>query len=114
MKETLFNHPVKNDLGTYEKFWKITTDQGYDCKTGYLLDYPYFEKRYKMIAIYLSKQQALDADTKAMHQITFNGNLEMNAKMFFFTKKVKKKYFRFFTKKYEIIAKLIWFSIIQI
>ena len=51
MKETLFNHPVKNNLGTYEKLSKIITDQGHDCKTVYLLDYPYFEKRYKMIAI---------------------------------------------------------------
>ena len=106
MKETLFNHPVKNNLGTYEKLSKIITDQGHDCKTVYLLDYPYFEKRYKMIAIQLSKQQALDADTKAIHQITFNGNLEMNAKMFFITEKVKKKNVRFFTKNYEIIAKL--------
>ena len=28
-----------------------------------------------MIAIYLSKQQALDADPKAMQQINFTGNL---------------------------------------
>ena len=103
MKETLFNHPVKNDLGTYEKLWKITTDQGHDCKTGYLLDYPYFEKRYKMIAIYLSKQQALDADTKAMHQITFNGNLEMNAKMFFITEKVKKNILDFSQKTMRLL-----------
>ena len=103
MKETLFNHPVKNNLGTYEKLSKIITDQGHDCKTVYLLDYPYFEKRYKMIAIQLSKQQALDADTKAIHQITFNGNLEMNAKMFFITEKVKKKMLDFSQKTMRLL-----------
>ena len=31
-------------------------------KTGCLLDYPYFKDHYKMIAIDLGKQQALDAE----------------------------------------------------
>ena len=39
-------------------------------------DYNYFQKYYKIIAINLSKQQALDADPKAIQQITFTGNLE--------------------------------------
>ena len=37
-----------------------------DYATGCLLDYSYFKENYKMIAIYLSKQQALDADTRAI------------------------------------------------
>ena len=44
--------------------------------TGCLLDFPYFRKYYKIIAIDLSKQQALDADPKAIQQITFTGNLD--------------------------------------
>ena len=36
----------------------------------------YFKKYYKMIAIDLSKKQALDADPKAKKQINFNGNLD--------------------------------------
>ena len=47
--------------------------------TGYtarcLLDYNYFNNYYKMIVIELSKQQALDADPKAIQQINFTGNL---------------------------------------
>ena len=39
-------------------------------------DYNYFQKYYKIIAINLSKQQALDADPKAIQQINFTGNLE--------------------------------------
>ena len=35
-----------------------------------------FKKYYKLLAIDLRKQQKLDADPKAIQQISFNGNLE--------------------------------------
>ena len=61
--------------------------------TSCLLDYNYFNKYYKMIAIDLSKQQALDADPKAMQQINFTGNLapeeNVNSKMFFIIEEAK-------------------------
>ena len=40
-----------------------------------LLDYPYFKENYKMIAIYLSKQQALDVDPRAIQQINFTATV---------------------------------------
>ena len=40
-----------------------------------MLDYIYFKKYYKMIAVDLSKQQALDADLKVIQQINFTANL---------------------------------------
>ena len=49
----------KNNLKTYDNIWKITTVQGYDYTTSCLLGYNYFDKYYKMIAIDLSKQEAL-------------------------------------------------------
>ena len=62
---------VKTDMKTYKNIQKITTRQGDDYATGCLLDLlDYFDKHYKMIAIDLSKQQALDADPKVMQQIT--------------------------------------------
>ena len=48
-------------------FKKIATGQGDDYTTGCLLDYNYFPKHYKMIAIDLRKQQALDADPKTIN-----------------------------------------------
>ena len=39
--------------------------------TGCSLDYPHFKENHKMIAIDLSKQQALDADPTATQQIFF-------------------------------------------
>ena len=53
----LFDLPIKNDLQTYDNIRKIATGQ---CTTGCLLDYPYFKKYYKLIAIDLSKQRKLE------------------------------------------------------
>ena len=37
------------------------------------MDYAYFKDNYRLIAINLSKQKALDADPRAIHQIVFQG-----------------------------------------
>ena len=59
----------------YDNVPKISTGQLEDYTTGCLLDYPYFKKHYKMIAIHFSKQKP-DADPKAIQQINFTGNLD--------------------------------------
>ena len=48
-----------------------------------------------MIAIDLSKQQALDADPKAIQQINFAGNLEGQSAIFFIIEEAKEKVFDF-------------------
>ena len=65
-------------MKTYGNIQKIATSQGGDYTTGCLLDYNYLNNSYKMIAIDLSTQQALDADPKAIQQISFTGYLERN------------------------------------
>ena len=62
-----------------------------------MLDYSYFKENYKMIAIDLSKQQALDADPRAIQQINFTANLdrEGNTTMFFITEEAKENVFDF-------------------
>ena len=42
-----------------------------------------------MIAIYLSKQQVLDSDPKAIQQISFTENLENQSTIFFIIKETK-------------------------
>ena len=71
-----FDQPVKSNLLTYDNIRKIATSQGDDYTTGCLLDYNYFNEYYKMVAIDLRKQQALDANLKAIQQINFTGNLD--------------------------------------
>ena len=45
--------------------------KGEDYTTGSLLDYNYFDKHYKLIAVDLSKQKELDANLRAIQQIEF-------------------------------------------
>ena len=56
-----------------------------------MLNYSYFKENYKMIAIDLSKQQALDGDLRAIQQINFTANLDRggNTTMFFITEEAK-------------------------
>ena len=74
--ENFFDQPIKNNKVTYENTRNIATGQGDDYTTGCLLDYSYFKDPYKMIGVYLSKQQALDADPRAIQQINFTANLD--------------------------------------
>ena len=70
------DQPIKSNKVTYENIRKIATGEGDDYTTGCLLDYPYFKDSYKMIAVDLSKQQALDADSRANQQSNFIANLD--------------------------------------
>ena len=89
--ENFFDQPIKNNNVTYENIRKIATGQGDDYTTGCLLDYPFFPDTYKMIAVDLSKQQALDADPIAIQQISFTANLDRpgNTKVYFILEEAK-------------------------
>ena len=56
--KSLFDVPVKNKEEAYEKIVSISKNNDYT--TGNLLDYEYFSKHDKVIAIDLSKQLELD------------------------------------------------------
>ena len=89
--QNFFDQPIKNNKVTYENIRKIAASQGGDYTTGSLLDYPYFMDTYKMIAVDLSKQQALDADPRAIHQINFTANLDRagNTRVYFILEEAK-------------------------
>ena len=77
------------NLKTYENIRKIAIGKGDDYTTGCLLDYSYFDKKYKMIAIDLNKQQILEADPRVIQQINFTANRTRGATMFFIIKEGK-------------------------
>ena len=54
-RKSVFDQPVKNNKVTYENIRKIAIGQGDDYTAGCLLEYTYFKKYYKMIAVDLSK-----------------------------------------------------------
>ena len=56
-KLAFFDFPIKNEEEAYEKIIDISKNN--ECRTGNLLNYDYFKKYYKLIAIDLSKQQVL-------------------------------------------------------
>ena len=89
--KNFFEQPVKYDKVTHKNIRETVIGQGDDYTTGCLLDYIYFKNYYKMIVVYLSKQQVLDADTKAIQQINFTVNLDRagNARIYFILEEAK-------------------------
>ena len=89
--ENFFDQPIKNNKVTYDNIRKIAIGQGDDNTTGCLLDYPYFANTYKMIAVDLSRHQALDADPRAIQQINFTANLDRaeNTRVYFILEEAK-------------------------
>ena len=71
-----FDQPINSMSKIYENIRKIATGKGDHYTTGCLLDYPYFNENYKMLAIDLSRQNELDADPRAIQQISFTTNLD--------------------------------------
>ena len=66
---------------------KISTGQGDNYTTGCLLDFAYFEKKYRLIAADLSKQKALDADSRAIQQIIFTGKTDNQIRAYYILEK---------------------------
>ena len=72
-KLAFFDLPIKTEEEAYEKIIHISRNNEYT--TGNLLDYDYFKKYYKLIAIDLSKQQVLQENEDLTQQINFIGRL---------------------------------------
>ena len=66
-----YDQPINDLIKQYDEIRKVSTGYGDDYTTGCLLDYAYFKNNYKLIAVDLSKQKALDADPRAIQQIVF-------------------------------------------
>ena len=79
-KLAFFDLPIKTEEELYEKIINISRNNEYT--TGNLLDYDYFKKYYKLIAIDLSKQQVLQENEGLIQQHNFIGRLEQAANFF--------------------------------
>ena len=79
-KLAFFDLPIKTGEEAYEKIIDISRNNEYT--TGNSLDYDYFKKHYKLIAIDLSKQQVLQENEDLIQQINFIGKLENAANAF--------------------------------
>ena len=79
--KNFYDQPINDLVKQYNKIRKIAIGQGNDYTTGCLLDYQYFKDHYNLIAINLSKQEELDADSRAVQQIEFYGMLRSNSQL---------------------------------
>ena len=71
-----YDQPVNSLVKQYDEIRKIATGQGDDYTTECLLNFQYFKDHYNLIAVDLSKQKNLDADSRANQQIEFYGMLK--------------------------------------
>ena len=84
-KLAFFDLPIKTEEEAHEKIIDISRNS--ECTTGNLLDYDYFKKYYKLIAIDLSKQQVLQENDDLIQQINFIGRLEQASNVFIIIEK---------------------------
>ena len=92
-KLAFFGLPIKTEEEAYEKIIDISRNNEYT--TGNLLDYDYFKKYYKLIAIDLSKQQVLQENKDLIQQKTFIGRLTEAANVFIIIEKKEKTILEF-------------------
>ena len=64
-----YDNPIESDIEKYRELKKVMIGKGEEYITGSLLDFNYFDKHYKLVAVDLSKQKELDADPRAIQQI---------------------------------------------
>ena len=97
--KSFFDLSVKNDQEAYEKITDMSNNSDYT--TGNLLDYPYYKKHYRIIAIDLTKQTKL----KDPQKINFIGKLLRNtgATMFFIIEKSEETTFNFSQNSVTIV-----------
>ena len=91
-----YDNPVESDIEKYRELKKVMIGKGEDYTTGSLLDYDYFKKNYKLVAVDLSKQKELDADPRAIQQIEFKYMLETNSTIYWVLKKSKETILEFY------------------
>ena len=91
-----YDQPINDLVKQYDEIRKTATGQGDDYTTGCLLDYQYFKDHYNLIAVDLSKQKELDADSRAIQQIEFYGMLKTKLQVCIVLEKSKETMVEFY------------------
>ena len=91
-----YDNPIESDIEKYRELKKVMIGKGEDYTTGSLLDFNYFDKHYKLVAVDLSKQKELDADPRAIQQIEFKYMLGTNSTIYWVLQKSKETILEFY------------------
>ena len=97
-----YDNPIESDIEKYRELKKVMIGKGEDYTTGSLLDFNYFDKHYKLVAVDLSKQKELDADPRAIQQIEFRYMLGTNSTIYWVLKKSKETILEFYKVTYKV------------
>ena len=98
-----YDNPIESDIEKYRELKKVMIGKGEGCTTGSLLDFNYFKKHYKLVAVDLSKQKELDADPRAIQQIEFKYMLETNSTIYWILEKSKETILEFYKELLKYI-----------
>ena len=90
-----YDQPINDSIKQNDEIRKISIRQGDYYTTGCLLDLSYFIKKYRLIAVDLSKQKALDADSRAIQQIILTGKASSNVLIYYTLEKSKETMLEF-------------------
>ena len=107
--KNVFDKSAKNDERKYDNIRKIANGHGDNYTTGFLLDYPFYKKHCKMIAINSKK---LDADLKAIRQINFTRNLDRAGSTMFSILEEVEETILYFSQGPVIVLNSLCFSIL--
>ena len=91
-----YDNPIESDIEKYRELKKVMIGKDEDYTTGSLLDYNYFDKHYKLVAVDLSKQKELDVDPRAIQQIEFKNMLRTNSTIYWVLEKSKETILEFY------------------
>ena len=91
-----YHNPIESHIEKCRELKKVMTGKGEDDTTGSLLDYNYFKKHYKLVAVDLSKQKELDADPRVIQQIEFKYMLATNSTIYWVLEKSKETILEFY------------------
>ena len=89
-----YDNPIESDIEKYRELKKVMIGKGEDYTTESLLDFYYFDKHYKLVAVDLSKQKELDADPRAIQQIEYM--LGTNSTIYWVLEKSKETILEFY------------------
>ena len=95
-ERNFYDNPVESNIEKYRELKKVMIGKGENYTTGSLLDYYYFDKHYKLVAVDLSKQKELDADPRAIQQIEFKYMIGTNSTIYWVLEKSKETILEFY------------------
>ena len=86
-----YDNPIESDIEKHRELKKVMIGKGES-----LLDFNYFDKHYKLVAVDLSKQKELVADPRAIQQIQFKYMLVTNSTIYWVLEKSKETILEFY------------------